>query len=131
MNHETMNHEPIARDCRCTVDQRTSDQRTGDQRTGGQRSGSPRTWLAGLSAALLFAGLSCAGMPALADDTSSAPPPSGMHSEMHRMMKECMAKQKAANNGMSEKDMKKSCRDQMKSKMDHPEDTSPPVVPAH
>jgi hypothetical protein len=48
----------------------------------------------------------------------------------HQMMKDCMAKQKAANNGMSVQDMRKSCKDQIKAKVDHPAD-SQPVVPAH
>lgn len=46
-----------------------------------------------------------------------------------QMMKECMAKQKAANNGMSAKDMQKSCRDQIKANVDQP--NKEPVVPAH
>jgi hypothetical protein len=49
----------------------------------------------------------------------------------HQMMKDCMAKAKAANNGMSEEDMKKSCKDQIKAKVDHPDDSSPTVTPAH
>jgi hypothetical protein len=49
----------------------------------------------------------------------------------HHMMKDCMAKAKASNNGMSEQDMKKSCRDQIKAKVDHPNDNSAPVTPAH
>jgi hypothetical protein len=49
----------------------------------------------------------------------------------HQMMKHCMAKAKASNNGMSEQDMKKSCKDQIKAKVDHPNDTAQPVTPAH
>ncbi len=43
-------------------------------------------------------------------------------------MKDCMAKAKASNNGMSEKDMKKACQEQLKANMGSP---SQPVTPAH
>jgi hypothetical protein len=43
-------------------------------------------------------------------------------------MKDCMAKAKAANNGTSDKDMRKACRDQLKSTMGNPDQ---PVTPAH
>jgi hypothetical protein len=79
--------------------------------------------------ALLVAGLMGTGMQAFADDTAT-PPANGEHQMMRKMMKECMAKAKAANNGMSKKDMRKSCHDQIKSKLDHPGDTSPPATPA-
>ena len=46
-------------------------------------------------------------------------------------MKECMKKQKAANNGMSEADMRKSCKDQIKAHVDNPNAPTEPVVPAH
>jgi Spy/CpxP family protein refolding chaperone len=63
----------------------------------------------------------------MADDSSTAPQPK----TNQQMMKECMKKQKAANNGMSEADMKKSCRDQIKANVDHPDAPAEPVVPAH
>jgi hypothetical protein len=62
----------------------------------------------------------------LADDSATAQPKTSQ-----QMMKECMKKQKAANNGMSEADMKKSCRDQIKANVDHPDAPAQPVVPAH
>jgi hypothetical protein len=71
-----------------------------------------------------------AGAQAFADDTSSSTA-SGTTMNTHQMMKDCMAKAKAANNGMSEEDMKKSCKDQIKAKVDHPDDSSPTVTPAH
>jgi hypothetical protein len=82
--------------------------------------------------ALLLTGTICVGVPALADDSpnTSNPPPSATTNMHHQMMKDCMAKAKASNNGMSELDMKKSCKDQIKAKVDHPDDTSPPVTPA-
>jgi hypothetical protein len=45
-----------------------------------------------------------------------------------QFMKDCMAKAKAANNGTSEQDMKKACKDQLKSTMGAPDQ---PVTPAH
>jgi hypothetical protein len=63
----------------------------------------------------------------MADDSATAPQPK----TNHQMMKECMKKQKAANNGMSDADMKKSCRDQIKANVDHPDAPAEPVVPAH
>jgi len=86
--------------------------------------------------ALLVTGMISVGVPALADDppdTSNPPPAATTHAQQmhHQMMKDCMDKAKASNNGMSEVDMKKSCKDQIKAKVDHPDDTSPPVTPAH
>jgi len=86
---------------------------------------------------LLIVGAMGVGIQALADEpssTSSSSSDATMNTQTmntHRMMKDCMAKAKASNNGMSEQDMKKSCRDQIKSKVDHPNDTSPTVTPAH
>jgi hypothetical protein len=83
--------------------------------------------------ALLLLGSMCAGTQLLADDTSStsgsSANPGTVHT--HKMMRDCMAKQRAANNGMSEEDMKKSCKDQINAKVDKPDDQSQPVVPAH
>jgi Spy/CpxP family protein refolding chaperone len=63
----------------------------------------------------------------MADDSATTPQPK----TNQQMMKECMKKQKAANNGMSEADMRKSCRDQIKANVDHPDAPAEPVVPAH
>jgi hypothetical protein len=65
---------------------------------------------------------------ALADDTSTTDNQTPQKAEQKQFMKECMAKAKAANNGMSEQDMKKSCKEQLKTNMGNP---SPPVTPAH
>jgi hypothetical protein len=45
-----------------------------------------------------------------------------------QFMKDCMTKARAANNGMSDQDMKKSCKQQLKTNMGNP---SQPVTPAH
>jgi hypothetical protein len=54
---------------------------------------------------------------ALADDTSTT---GNQTPEQKQFMKDCMGKAKAANNGMSEQDMKKSCKDQLKASMGNP-----------
>jgi hypothetical protein len=85
----------------------------------------------GLMASCLFTILMGAGLQAMADDPPSSSDSSSTPTmNTHQMMKDCMAKQKAANNGMSVQDMRKSCKDQIKAKVDHPDD-SQPVVPAH
>jgi hypothetical protein len=63
---------------------------------------------------------------ALADNTSTDQTP--QKPDQKQFMKDCMAKAKAANNGMSEQDMKKSCKEQLKASMGNP---PPPVTPAH
>jgi hypothetical protein len=78
---------------------------------------------------LVIVGAMGFGVQAMADDTSSSTP-SGATVNTHQMMKDCMAKAKASNNGMSQQDMKKSCKDQIKAKVDHPDDRSPTVTPA-
>jgi hypothetical protein len=52
---------------------------------------------------VLGAGLICAALPVHADE-KTAP-------SKHQLMKECMAKQKASDGGMSKEDMKKNCKD--------------------
>lgn len=76
--------------------------------------------------AVMSAALVGAAAPVLADSPTGAQPKTNQ-----RMMKECMKKQKAANNGMSEKDMQKACKDQIKANVDQPDKSSEPVVPAH
>ena len=63
----------------------------------------------------------------MANDSATAPRPK----TNQQLMKECMKKQRAANNGMSEDDMRKSCRDQIKANVDNPNAPAEPVVPAH
>jgi hypothetical protein len=76
---------------------------------------------------LLFAGLLSFGIQAMADEASSS---SDQAPQSHKqLMKDCMAKAKAANNGMSEKDMKKACREQLKATADSP--NKEPMTPAH
>jgi hypothetical protein len=63
-----------------------------------------------------------ASLPALGDDTNSDRPVIS-----HRqMMKDCMAKERAANSGASVEDLKKTCREKVKSYNDHPSETAPP-----
>jgi hypothetical protein len=79
--------------------------------------------------ALIFTSLVGFGVQAMADDTSGQSTGGSMQSNPahQKFMKDCMGKAKAANNGMSEQDMKKSCKDQLKSSVDHPTE---PVTPA-
>ena len=75
--------------------------------------------------ALIAAGLLGFGMQALADDT---PADQSQKAQHHQFMKDCIDKAKAANNGMSEQDMKKACMDQWKASGGNPDK---PVTPAH
>jgi hypothetical protein len=77
--------------------------------------------------AVTAATLMSVATPVFADDPATGAQPK----TNQQMMKECMKKQKAANNGMSDKDMRKSCRDQIKANVDQPDKSSQPVVPAH
>lgn len=57
---------------------------------------------------IVCAGFVFAGAQALADDSMQN------DSTHHQMMKDCMAKHAAKNDGMSKADMKKACGDEMK-----------------
>ena len=70
---------------------------------------------------VLGAGVALANNLSTSDQTTQKP-------EQKQFMKDCMAKARAANNGMSEQDMKKSCKDQLKDSMGNP---PAPVTPAH
>jgi hypothetical protein len=74
--------------------------------------------------ALIIAGVVGFGLQAVADDTSA----DQQKAEQKQFMKDCMAKARAAHNGMSEEDMKKACMDQWKSSMGNPDK---PITPAH
>jgi hypothetical protein len=76
--------------------------------------------------ALLLSGVVGVGASAFADDTSAPPNP-----DTKQQMKDCMDKAHQSNNGMSEKDMRKSCRDQIAANIAHPEQQNQPVTPAH
>jgi hypothetical protein len=65
---------------------------------------------------------------AMADNTTTTSDQSPQTADQKQFMKDCMTKARAANNGMSEQDMKKSCKDQLKANMGNP---PPPVTPAH
>jgi hypothetical protein len=63
---------------------------------------------------------------AVADNTSADQ--TTQTSAHKQFMKGCMTNARAANNGTSEQDMKKACKDQLKSTMGNPDQ---PVTPAH
>jgi hypothetical protein len=81
-----------------------------------------RTISASIAAGLI--GLAGFDMQALAENTSA----DQQKAEQKQFMKDCIAKAKAAHNGMSEVDMKKACMDQWKSSMGNPDK---PITPAH
>jgi hypothetical protein len=66
----------------------------------------PRWSEGSLWSALLLAGIVAAAVDVHADEAVSKPVAS-----RHQMMKECMAKQKASDAGLSKEQMKKNCRD--------------------
>jgi hypothetical protein len=76
---------------------------------------------------LLIAVVMGAGV-ALADDVSTTSDQAPLKPDQKQFMKDCMTKAKAANNGMSEQDMKKTCKDQLKATMGT---ATQPVTPAH
>ena len=59
-----------------------------------------------LCPALLLAGIAAVAVDVHADEAAPKPV-----ATKHQMMKECMAKQKASNAGMSKEQMKKNCRE--------------------
>lgn len=76
--------------------------------------------------ALMVAGLVGFGLQAVADNPPSDQ--SGQKADRKQFMKDCMDKARAANNGMSEQDMRKACMDQWKTSMGNPDR---PITPAH
>jgi pentapeptide MXKDX repeat protein len=60
--------------------------------------------------AIVCASFVCAGAQAFGDDTVQ-----NSTSTNHQMMKDCMAKHAANNDGMSKTDVKKACSDEMNS----------------
>jgi hypothetical protein len=85
--------------------------------------------------ALAVAGILGFGV-ALADETPASPSSDQQVSSdqtaqrpaQQQFMKDCMTKARAANNGTSDQDMKKACKQQLKTNMGNP---SEPVTPAH
>ena len=61
------------------------------------------------AAAMFLAGISVCSAPAFADDTVNRATPTD-----HQMLKECIEKQKTADVTMSEVQMKRICKDQIK-----------------
>jgi hypothetical protein len=74
---------------------------------------------------ILMASLAAISIPALADDAPSARPIQSPKAQMN----DCMAKQRAANNGMSEKAMRKACEDYLQTLENHPSMPAPPPAP--
>jgi hypothetical protein len=75
-----------------------------------------------LISAVMLAALTGLGVRAVADDTNTDRPV-----ESHKqMMKECMAKARAADSAASIEDLKKTCREKIKSYDAHPSETTPP-----
>jgi hypothetical protein len=77
-------------------------------------------------APLLVLGLVFVGSQALADDSPTARP----NQTNRELMKQCMADQKANNSGASAADMKKTCKDQIKTYQQHPSVTTPSKAPS-
>ena len=75
---------------------------------------------------LILAALAFSGVAAAAD----APAPS-----KHQLMKDCMAKQRAANSGLPKEDMKSACKDVTKTEKQNDDaakkqaDTTKPTAP--
>ena len=63
----------------------------------------------------VLATLVAACVPAMADDAPSAPPVKSPKAQMQ----DCMAKQRAAHSGMSEKAARKTCQNQLQSLQSH------------
>jgi hypothetical protein len=62
------------------------------------------------------------------DQTPAASSDQPVQKPQQQFMKQCMSKARAANNGTSEQDMKKACKQQLKTNMGN---SSEPVTPAH
>jgi hypothetical protein len=76
-------------------------------------------------ASLVTLGLAFAGSQAIADDAPTARP-----NETNReLMRQCMADQKVKNSGASAAEMKKTCKEQIKTYQEHPSVTTPSKAP--
>jgi hypothetical protein len=78
-----------------------------------------------LAKVMLLASLAATSIPAFADDAPSAPPVKSPKAQMD----ECMAKQRAANNGLSEKAMRKACHNYLQTLQNHPSMPTPAPSP--
>jgi hypothetical protein len=76
-------------------------------------------------AQLVIVGAAIIGSQALADDSPAARPTQ----TDRELMKQCMANQRAKNAGASAADMKKSCKEQIKTYQEHPSVTTPSKAP--
>jgi hypothetical protein len=76
----------------------------------------------GSISAVVLTALTGLGVQAIADDTNSDRPV-----QSHKqMMKDCVAKERAANTTASTESLKKTCEEKIKSYNDHPSETNPP-----
>jgi hypothetical protein len=66
-------------------------------------------------------------LPAFGDDSNTDRPVVSQQ----QMMKDCIAKERAANNTAAIDDIKKTCREKIKSYNDHPSETAPPPANPH
>jgi hypothetical protein len=73
--------------------------------------------------ALLAAAMAGGCLQALADDAPTARPPM-THKQM---MKDCVAKERAANTGATDADLKKTCDAKIKEYREHPSVTTTPA----
>jgi hypothetical protein len=76
-------------------------------------------------APLVTLSLAFAGSLAIADDAPTARP-----NETNReLMRQCMADQKVKNSGASAAEIKKTCKEQIKTYQEHPSVTTPSKAP--
>jgi hypothetical protein len=76
-------------------------------------------------ARLAILGLAFVGSQAMADDSPAARP----NQTERELMKQCMADQRAKNSSASAADLKKICKEQIKTYQEHPSVTAPSKAP--
>lgn len=76
--------------------------------------------------AIICPGFLCAGAQAFAGDSTQSDTPSNAMTPNHQIMKDCMTRQAEKNDGMLRDDMKKACKDEMKTHKDHESMTNAP-----
>jgi hypothetical protein len=79
----------------------------------------------GTLARLVILGVAFVGSQTMADDSPTARP----NQSDRELMKQCMADQRAKNSDASAADMKKICKQQVKTYQEHPSVTTPSKVP--
>jgi len=76
-------------------------------------------------ARLVILGVAFVGSQAMADDAPTARP----NQTDRELMKQCLADQRAKNSGASAADLKKICKEQIKTYQEHPSVTTPSKAP--